>query len=415
MMDERGRAWPPRGSNRTGRMLYILTDRLQNWLDDLGLLTVIQVFKQVQFRAFSAVLVAFALVLIFGKPVIRWLRHQKVGDAPEFYNARLNEMMKGKSGTPTMGGILIVGSILATIFLLSDFVYSRYVHLAVIVILWLAAVGSFDDWLKLTAARRGPGSREGLYAWEKLLFQLGLAALVSFFLYRLGADSGSTATMSLNLPFQRTYEPAQRIAQELSQLNPGVLVLGVLPFVVIGTLCIAGMSNAVNLTDGMDGLAAGTMTIASFVMMVLCYIAAEQRAASWLMVPYVPGANELMVIAGAMAGACLGFLWFNCNPASVFMGDTGSLSLGGLLAYLAVAVRQEILLILVGGIFVMEMGSVILQVSYFKWTGGKRIFRCSPIHHHFHMGGLSELQVVTRFWIVATICGMLALVSIKLR
>ncbi|MFO0828592.1 MAG: phospho-N-acetylmuramoyl-pentapeptide-transferase [Phycisphaerales bacterium] len=396
-------------------MLYILADRFQNLLDDLGLLTVIQVFKQVQFRAFSAVLVAFALVLLFGKPVIRWLRRQKVGDAPEFYNARLNEMMKGKSGTPTMGGIMIVGAILATMFLLCDFVHSRYVHLATVVIVWLAAVGSIDDWLKLTQARRGPGGREGLYAWEKLLFQLGLAALVSFFLFRIGTEAQNPAALALNLPFQRTYEPSQRLAQELTQLNPSVIVLGLGAFVFIGTMCIAGMSNAVNLTDGMDGLAAGTMTIASFGMMVLCYIASEQRAASWLMVPYMPGANELMVVAGAMAGACLGFLWFNCNPASVFMGDTGSLSLGGLLAFLAVAIRQEALLLLIGGVFVMELSSVVLQVSYFKWTGGKRIFRCSPIHHHFHMGGLSELQVVTRFWIVAVIFGMLALVSIKLR
>jgi phospho-N-acetylmuramoyl-pentapeptide-transferase len=165
----------------------------------------------------------------------------------------------------------------------------------------------------------------------------------------------------------------------------------------------------------MDGLAAGTMTIASFVMMILCYIASSQSAAGYLLVPYVPEAKELMVVTGAMAGACLGFLWFNCNPASVFMGDTGSLALGGLLAFVAVAIRQEFLLLLIGGIFIMEIGSVVLQVSYFKWTKGKRIFRCSPIHHHFHMGGLSELQVVTRFWIVAIIFGMLALVTVKLR
>ena len=396
-------------------MFSILTDQFQNWLDDVGLLTVIQVFKQVQFRAFLAVLVAFALVVIFGKSIIAWLRKQKVGDSPEFYNARLNDMTKGKSGTPTMGGIIIVGAILVTMFLLCDFVHSRYIQLAAIVIVWLAAVGGIDDWLKLTASRRGPGGREGLYAWEKLLFQLGIAALVSFFLFKTGSDAQNPAALALNLPFQRTYEPSQRLAQELAQLNPSVIVLGLGAFVLIGTLAIAGMSNAVNLTDGMDGLAAGTMTIASFVIMVLCWIAAEQRAASWLMLPYIPGANELMVVSGAMAGACLGFLWFNCNPASVFMGDTGSLSLGGLLAFIAVAIRQEVLLIVIGGIFVIEMASVILQVGYFKWTGGKRIFRCSPIHHHFHLGGLSELQVVTRFWIVAVIFGMLALVSIKLR
>lgn len=396
-------------------MLYILTQRLQDRLDDFGLFRVVQVFMQLEFRALAAVLVAFLLVLLFGRPTIRWLRRQKVGDSPEFYNERLNEMMKAKSGTPTMGGIMIVGAILATVFLLCDFVYSRHVHLALLVLVWLAAVGGFDDWLKLTAARRGPGTREGLYAWEKLLFQLGLAALVSFFLYRIGVDTQNPAALSLNLPFQRTYEPEMRTAVELSRLNPSVIVLGLVPFVILGAVMIAGMSNAVNITDGMDGLAAGCMVIASFVVMTLCWAASTQTFASYLMIPHVPGAKELMVVAGAMAGACLGFLWFNCNPASVFMGDTGSLALGGLLAYLAVAVRQEFLLVVIGGIFIMEIGSVVLQVGYFKWTGGRRIFRCSPIHHHFHMGGLSELQVVTRFWIVAAILGMVALVSVKLR
>lgn len=395
-------------------MFYLLTDRLQNWLEHVGLFSVVRVFLQLEFRAFAAVLVGFAAVLLFGRPVIRWLRKQKVGDAPEFYNERLNEMMKGKSGTPTMGGILIIGAVLLTVFLFADFTHNRLVHLAVLVMLWLAGVGSFDDWLKLTAARRGPGTREGLFAWEKLLFQLGMASLVCYFLYRHGISTGNEAAISLNLPFQRTYVPTPRHLLEL-QLNPSVWVLSLGAFVLIGTLAIAGMSNAVNITDGMDGLAAGTMTIASFVMMVLCYTASSQSAAAFLLVPYVPEAKELMVVTGAMAGACLGFLWFNCNPASVFMGDTGSLALGGLLAYVAVAIRQEFLLILIGGIFIMEIGSVILQVSYFKWTKGKRIFRCSPIHHHFHMGGLSELQVVTRFWIVAIIFGMLALVTVKLR
>ncbi len=395
-------------------MLYLLTDRLQNWLEQLGLFSVVRVFLQLEFRAFAAVLVGFAAVLLFGKPVIRWLRRQKVGDAPEFYNERLNEMMKSKSGTPTMGGVLIVGAILLTVLLLADFAHNRFVHLAILVMVWLACVGSFDDWLKLTAARRGPGTREGLYAWEKLLFQLGIASLASYFIYQHGIATGNEAALSLNIPFQRTYEPTPQRLLEL-QLNPGVWVLGLTPFLVIGILAIAGMSNAVNITDGMDGLAAGTMTIASFVMMILCYIASSQSAAGYLLVPYVPEAKELMVVTGAMAGACLGFLWFNCNPASVFMGDTGSLALGGLLAYVAVAIRQEFLLLLIGGIFIMEIGSVIMQVSYFKWTKGKRIFRCSPIHHHFHMGGLSELQVVTRFWIVAIIFGMLALVTVKLR
>jgi len=396
-------------------MLYILTQLLQRWLDEVGLLRVVQVFMQVEFRAFAAVLVSFSIVLLAGPRTIAWLRGRKVGDRPEFYNADLNKLTEGKRGTPTMGGILIVGAILATILLLCDFVWSRYVHLAILVLLWLAAVGGFDDWLKLHAARRGPGTREGLFAWEKLLFQLGLGALVSYFLWRLNAGSGSPAAISLNLPFQRTYEPEMRGAAELTILNPKVILLGAIPFTIIGTLVIGALSNAVNLTDGMDGLAAGTATVAAFAMMVFAYVASNQAAAGFLMVPYVPGGKELMVVAGAMAGACLGFLWFNANPADVFMGDTGSLALGGLLAFIAVAIRAEAALLVVGGIFLLEMASVILQVGYFKLTGGKRIFRCAPIHHHFQMGGIGETRLVIRMWIAAVLLAMAALSLLKLR
>ncbi|MHC5025026.1 MAG: phospho-N-acetylmuramoyl-pentapeptide-transferase [Planctomycetota bacterium] len=388
-------------------MLYNLLQLMDGWLDEAGLYSLLQVLYQLEFRAFSAVVVSFALVVLFGRRTIRWLLRQKIGDAPEFYNADLNEKMRSRTGTPTMGGILICGSILVTIVLLAD-LKQRYVHLALTVLVWLAVVGGVDDWLKLTAGRRHPGSREGLYAWEKLLFQLGIGAVAGFFLYQ---HAGSDAARSLTLPFQRTYAPNP----DALVLESGVLVLGVLPFLLIATLLIAATSNAVNLTDGMDGLAPGTLAVASFAMMVLCYVGGTSEIAGRLMFPYVPGADEMMVVTGAMAGACLGFLWFNCAPAQVFMGDTGSLPLGGLLAYIAVAVRQEILLVVIGGVFFMEMASVVLQVGYFKLTKGQRIFRCSPIHHHFHLGGWSEQQVVSRFWILGVIFGMLALVSLKLR
>ena len=395
-------------------MLYILTQHFQQWLDEVGLFRVVQVFTQVEFRAVAAALVSFVLVLLAGPRVIAWLRRIKVGDNPEFYNETLNELNKPKQGTPTMGGILIVGSMLATILLFCDFIWSQYVHLALLVIVWLAAVGSFDDWLKLHAARRGPGTREGLYAWEKLLFQFGLGFLVSWMLWRLNAASGSPAAISLNLPFQRTYEPETRAAAELATLNPAVITLGWFLFTLIGGFTITLMSNAVNLTDGMDGLAPGTVVIASIVMIVLCFVASSQPAAGFLMVPYVPGGKELMVIAGAMVGATLGFLWFNAHPAQVFMGDTGSLSLGGLLAYLAVAIRAEFLLFVLGGIFLLEATSVMLQVGSFKTTG-KRIFRCAPIHHHFQMGGLDETKIVVRMWIGAGLLALVALSLLKLR
>jgi phospho-N-acetylmuramoyl-pentapeptide-transferase len=381
---------------------------VQRWLEEHGLYSVVQVLHQLEFRAFAAVVLSFLLVLLLGKRTIRWLIRQKIGDRVEFYREDVNELMASKAATPTMGGILICGSIVAATILLADLT-ERHVHLALIVLIWLAVVGGVDDWLKLTGARRHPGSREGLYAWEKLLFQLGVGFIAGFFLWRHVSAGPDQAPMAVTLPFQRTYEPGT------FELAPGVIVLGGVAFVLVATLLIAGTSNAVNLTDGMDGLAGGTLVVASFAFMVLCYIAGRETVAQTLMFPRIGGASELMVVTGAMAGACLGFLWFNCAPAQVFMGDTGSLPLGGLLAYIAVAIRQEILLIVIGGVFFMEMASVILQVGWFKITGGERIFRCSPIHHHYHLAGWSEQQVVTRFWVLAVVFAMLALVSIKLR
>lgn len=394
-------------------MLFNLIQLASDWIDDN--FRVAMVMYQLEFRAFLAVVLSFAIVLGLGKRTIRWLLRQKIGDAPQFYHADVNKLMAAKAATPTMGGLLICSSILASILLLAD-LRNAYVHLALIVLIWLACVGGFDDWLKLTSQRRNPGSREGLLAWEKLLFQLGIGAVAGYFLYRHGmasaADAGSAHSAHvLTLPFQRTYVPrTPRL-----QIEEGVLVLGPIVFALIATMLIAATSNAVNLTDGMDGLAAGVMLIASFAMMVLSYIAGDVQAAKFFYFPYVDGTQEMMVVSGAMAGACLGFLWFNCAPAKVFMGDTGSLPLGGLLAYIAVAIRQEILMVVICGVFFMEMASVMLQVGYFRWTGGKRIFRCSPIHHHFHLGGWSEQQVVTRFWVLAVVFAMIALVSLKLR
>ena len=387
-------------------MLYGLLDRNAAWLDELGLFRFFQVFYQLEFRAFSAVVLSFIIVMIIGPRIITWLMHQKVGDQPEFYNRKLNTINVGKEGTPTMGGLMIAGSILLTIFMLAD-LNNRYVWYAVLVLLWLSTLGAVDDWLKLTSARRNPGSREGLFAWEKLLFQLGIGLIIGWALYRhgLGSDTGHVLT----LPFQRTYVPGTL------QLEDHVIELGFIAFALLTMLFIAGTSNAVNLADGMDGLVAGTMVIASFALMVLCYVAGHPGAAEELLLPYVKNSDEIMVITGSMAGACLGFLWFNCSPARVFMGDTGSLPLGGLLAFIAIAIRQEVLLLIIGFIYFVEMASVILQVGYFKATGGRRIFRVAPIHHHFHLGGWSEQQVVVRFWLIGVIAAMIALVSIKIR
>ncbi len=387
-------------------MLYNLLQASDDWLDRIGLHPLLQVLYQLEFRAFFAVVFSFLVVLLLGRRTIRWLLRQKIGDAPEFYHADLNELMARKAATPTMGGILIGGSILVTTLLFAD-LRNTYVHIALAVFVWLSVLGGIDDWLKLTTARRGPGAREGLYAWEKLLFQLGIGAVAGLFLFRHGL--GKETSHVLTLPFQRTYDP------KTGELEAGLIVLGGLSFVLIATLLISGTSNAVNLTDGMDGLAAGSLVVASFALMALCYIAGTFESAKHLLFPYVDGSKELMIVTGSMAGACLGFLWFNCAPAQVFMGDTGALPLGGLMAYIAMGIRQEILFILIGGVFFMELASVIIQVGYFKWTKGRRVFRCSPIHHHFHLGGWSEQQVVTRFWVLSVVFAMMALVSIKLR
>ncbi len=390
------------------------------WLHDIfadffarhDLTVLISIFNRTSFRAIAAVIVSFLLVILFGKRVIRWLIMQKVGDSPEFYHADLNRLMAQKANTPTMGGILVSGSIFVTTLLLAD-LGNLFVILGLAVLVWLSVLGGIDDWLKLTSARRGIGAREGLYAWEKLLFQLGIGALAGLFLYRYGSENPQMMHSLTSLPFVRAYDPH---TGEPANLIP----LGAWVFTGLAMLFIAGGSNAVNITDGMDGLASGIAVFCSFAMMVLCSIAGDSKFAPDLLMPYIPYTSELAVLAGAMAGASLGFLWYNCSPAQVFMGDTGSLPIGGLLAFIAVAIRQEFLLVIMGGIFVFEMASVVLQVGYFKATGGqknggRRIFRCAPVHHHFHLGGWTEQQVVVRFWLITIILTALALATIRLR
>ena len=389
-------------------MLYHLLQSSDAWLEELGVYPLMQVLYQIEFRAFAAAICAWLFVLLMGRPVIQWLRAKKIGDVPEFNREELNRIMASKAATPTMGGVLIVAGIAFSVLLLGDLA-NRYMHLCLLVLLWLSLVGGADDWLKLTTARRAPGSRNGLKAWEKLLFQLGIGFIAALFMWRLAGDNA--AATSLVLPFQRTYVPHQ----EGLILESGVYLMPFAVFVLVTMLLIAFTSNAVNITDGLDGLAPGTMLIASLAVMLLCYIAGSPERAQYMLFPYVEGALELMVVTGAMAGACLGFLWFNCQPASVYMGDTGSLPLGGLLATIACAVRQEVLLVVIGGVFFLEAGSVMLQVGWFKATGGKRIFRCAPIHHHFHMAGWQENQVVVRFWILAVMLAVGALVLLKLR
>jgi phospho-N-acetylmuramoyl-pentapeptide-transferase len=391
-------------------MIYLLVRSYYTWLEahHVGFL---RVFNDVTFQSTAAVILAFALVIALGPGVIAWLRRERIGDEANFDQTEMNKLMLGKKGTPTMGGILIIFAIALTTLLLAD-LGNFYVRMAVICLVWLGAVGSVDDWLKLTTHRRAkalaPGvqiSRQGLTSLEKILFQIGLGVLLSYFTYHYSLDANSH---TLFFPFFKNLSRA---------LTPTA-------FIVLGTLVITGTSNAVNLTDGLDGLAAGCAGIVSFTFLILALLQGYRAGAGYLVdvlfLPRIPGSAQMAVIAGAMVGACLGFLWFNCSPAAVFMGDTGSLALGGLLGYIAIVIRQELLLILCGGIFVAEAGSVILQVGWFKFTRkrygeGRRIFLMAPLHHHFQEKGWAETQVVIRFWLIGAMLAMLALATIKLR
>lgn len=368
-------------------------------LDAAGL-GFLRLFTFVEFQAVAAVLLSFACVLAAGGPTIRWLRRMKIGDRPDFDQADINQQMAHKKDTPTMGGILIIAAIVVSVLLLAD-LGNFHVQMGLIALLGLGMIGAGDDWLKLTAARRGSG-RQGLHSGEKLLFQFGLAILLSYFTWQYGQQIPERNYL---------YFPFFKDAR---------IPLGAVAFCAIGTLVVVGFSNAVNLTDGLDGLAAGATAIVSIVFLVLALVIGTATLAGTLLFTYIKGSAEMAVLCGAMLGACLGFLWFNCNPARVFMGDTGSLSLGGLIGYIAIVLRQEPLLILVGGIFVAEAASVLLQVGYFKYTRrrfgeGRRIFRMAPLHHHFQKSGWSEVQVVVRFWLVGAMLATLALATIKLR
>jgi phospho-N-acetylmuramoyl-pentapeptide-transferase len=363
-------------------------------------------YKGLILRMAGAAVVSFLTVLLLGPPMIRFLIKRKIGERPEFDHADLNQLTRHKSNTPTMGGILIVIAVFVSILLFAN-TYNNYVRMALFALVWLGLLGGIDDWMKLRAwAGKGSG-REGLRMWEKLVFQVGLAVMLAVSTYAYGREStvdGVNPAHSLYLPFRADPIP-----------------LGLLAYAIVTVLTMVGSSNAVNLTDGMDGLAAGCVMIVAAVLLLLSEIVGVRAWARFFHLPLVAGSVEMTVVCAAMLGACLGFLWYNAHPAQVFMGDTGSLPLGGLIGYIAVVTRQELLLVIAGGVFVMEAGSVLLQVGCFKLTKrrggvqGRRLFRCAPLHHHFHLGGWAESKVVVRFWLLGIIFAALALATLKLR
>ncbi|MFI0347838.1 MAG: phospho-N-acetylmuramoyl-pentapeptide-transferase [Chthoniobacterales bacterium] len=372
-------------------MLYYLS-QLTEVLHSSELAKVFHVFQYISFRAMGAGLTSFLLCLFFGKIVIKRLIKLKVGQpirtADEVHE--LNTLHHRKEGTPTMGGLLLIGAVI-----LSSLFWARPTNPLVWILLftaaYLCALGFADDYLKVTKKKSA-----GISSRLKFLLQTLLALIVTLFFCFM--PSLAAQAQQLYLPFFK---------------EPVIAHLGVLTFVFY-LLIIVGSSNAVNLTDGLDGLAAGCTVIAAVAYAVFNYVAGNLKIATYLEIPHNSYSGELAVVSMALAGAALGFLWWNCFPASVFMGDTGSLAIGGMLGVLAISCKQELILIIIGGVFVAEALSVILQVASFQTTG-RRIFKMSPLHHHFELSGWKESTVTVRFWIMAIILGIIGLGTLKLR
>ena len=374
-------------------MLYYL-HLLHELGTDIGseVLKGFNVFQYITFRSLAAGITAFILSLVFGNWVIRRLISLKVGQpirSQEEVN-RLHELHGAKAGTPTMGGVLLLGTVIASTLLWAR-PTNPLVWLAIFTVVYLGALGFADDYLKVTKK-----SSDGISSRLKFSLQCVLAAMITAFFAI--EPSFSEQASQLYVPFLK---------------EPIVQLLGVFTFILY-LLVIVGASNAVNLTDGLDGLAAGCSATVAFAFAVLAYAAGNIKIASYLQIPYVQFSGELSVVCFALFGASLGFLWWNCHPARMFMGDTGSLAIGGLLGVLAISCKQELLLAVMGGVFVLEAGSVILQVASFKLTG-RRIFKMSPLHHHFELSGWKESTVIVRFWILSIIFGLLGLATLKLR
>jgi phospho-N-acetylmuramoyl-pentapeptide-transferase len=374
-----------------------LLDRVAGteWAETLSFL---RVFRYITVRSAGAAVTALLISWLFGPRVIRWLKELRFGqdyqDKAEAAGG-MSARILNKRGTPTMGGVLIVIALD-----LSALVWAQLNELVVLTLLSLvvlAGLGFYDDYAKITQ-QNNRGAKSSI----KLGVQIVLALFIGIYLWRL--PSTSTLITDIMVPFVK---------------NP-VLNGAVGAGLLLTVLTIVGSSNAVNLTDGLDGLAIGCTLTVTAVFLVMTYIAGNAVFSTYLQVPYVSGAGELTVVCAALFGAALGFLWFNCHPAQVFMGDTGSLALGGALGIMAVLIHQPLVLLIAGGVFVAEAASVIFQTCYFKYTRwrygtGKRIFLMAPLHHHFEKKGWYESQVVTRFYILSVLCAVVALSTLKLR
>ncbi|MFV0367723.1 MAG: phospho-N-acetylmuramoyl-pentapeptide-transferase [Hyphomicrobiaceae bacterium] len=360
-------------------MLY----ELVNFSDQLSPLNV---FKYITFRTGGAIFTALLFVMLFGPGIIDMLRIKQGRGQPIRADGPQSHL--AKVGTPTMGGLMILAGVLVSVLLWAN-LSNMYVWTVLFVTLGYGAIGFYDDYLKVKKR-----TSSGFSGKIRLLFEAGIAALATYVFMKLGAPGFADA---LTVPFFKDV---------LIDLGPF--------FVVFGMLVIVGAGNAVNLTDGLDGLAIVPVMIVASTFGLIAYLSGRVDFAKYLQIHYVAGAGELAIICGALIGAGLGFLWFNAPPAMIFMGDTGSLALGGALGAIAVAIKHEIVLAIVGGLFVLETMSVIIQVASFKLTG-KRVFRMAPLHHHYEQKGWKESTVVVRFWIISVILALIGLATLKLR
>ena len=404
-------------------MLYYLFTYLQEAFNFPGA----GVFQYISFRAAMAVIVSLLISLIFGKRIISFLAKKQVGESIRDLGL---EGQVEKAGTPTMGGLIIISSILVPTILFAQ-LDNIYVILMIITTLWMALIGFMDDYIKVFKK-----DKKGLAGKFKVLGQVSLGLLVGFILYFhpdvvmreqistidksaqvvvVQEDLKSTMT---TIPFVKDNE--FDYSDLLSWLGETAQDWAWLIFIPMVIFIVTAVSNGANLTDGIDGLATGTSAIIGLVLAIFAYVSGNIIFADYLNIMYIPNSGELVIFIAAFVGACVGFLWYNSYPAQVFMGDTGSLAIGGIIAVFAIAIRKELLIPIICGIFLIENVSVLIQVSYFKYTKkkfgeGKRIFLMSPLHHHYQKAGLHESKIVTRFWIVGIMLAILSFVTLKLR
>lgn len=346
-----------------------------------------RVFKSITIRGALAFFIAFAFMMIFGKPFINYLKLKKAGDKirEDGPSSHLS-----KTGTPTMGGLLVIIAVIFSLIFTGNF-QNKFNNFLIIITILFSFIGFYDDYLKLTKSKRGLSGK------KKLLGQIFMTLITFLFINNLGLTSTKIDFSIINPFIKNSY-----------------LYIGPAIFFIFMIFVIVGSSNAVNLTDGLDGLVSGPIMIVSIIFLIIAYLAGHIELSNYLNIYYVQGAGEIAVYLSAVIGAIIGFLWFNFYPAQVFMGDTGSLTFGGVLGIIAIFLKQELLLPIAGFVFIMEAVSVIIQVWAYKKTG-KRVFKMAPIHHHFELGGLSETKVTIRFWIITIITCLISIMILKIR